>query len=125
MVDPPPPKFVSGYAADLRTPPPPQAVDPLDRRRRGARARRGVTALVVSVRENPVYLAVVVGDNTSGPDSGQQIVQAATWAVDTWNEANPTADHELRLVTFYDDNDPETGEADRRRRSSPTAGSSA
>jgi len=108
IIDPPPPEFVKGYVPELR------------KARRRRNWKRGIAALLALlivgalvatvnfIRSDKQYLAIVVSDTTDGQDSGQEMINAAQWAVERWNESSRNGTHTLVLKTFVDNADPET-----------------
>ena len=111
IIDPPPPEFITGYAAQMRV-----------QRRRRLLTRSlialvllallaGIGALVANSRITYSYLALVVADNEVRQLGGAETVQAAQQAVDAWNQTRATSSQQLRLVTFTDNGDPAKAEA--------------
>ncbi|MCX6433198.1 MAG: hypothetical protein NTX29_10565, partial [Actinobacteria bacterium] len=111
IIDPPPPEFITGYAAQMRV-----------QRRRRLLTRSlivlvllallaGVGAVVANSRITYAYIALVVADNDARQLGGAETVQAAQQAVDAWNQTRATSSQQLRLVTFTDNGDPAQAEA--------------
>ncbi len=107
IVDPPPPDFISGHADHARA-----------KRRRRLIIRSsailvifallaGLFVVISTARVKYTYLALVVGDEIDAPQGGQETIDAAQQAVDVWNTTQATSDHQIKLVTFNDQSDPD------------------